>query len=156
MRPSFSPLRTGALIFCGISILQVTVSPFFRRTSFSLSYAVTLHLPPQIDFRSYILTIFHTVCYQNFSGLWFFPVGFVLIVVISEVQQFLCVTPFIGFVVGPSTAKEADDKCFALFFPGTYITVASLGSIACFSGKNSRLSCQEMHWHYVQKRFSFL
>ena len=29
----------------GISILQVTVSPFFRRTSFSLSYAVTLHLP---------------------------------------------------------------------------------------------------------------
>ena len=64
-------------------------------------------------------------------------IGFVLIVVISEVQQFLCVTPFIGFVVGPPTAKETDDKCFALFFPCTYITVAGLGSIACFSGKNS-------------------
>ena len=108
--------------------------PFFQKDFFFPVICGYTAFTSQIDFRSYILTIFHTVCYQDFSGLWFFPVGFVLIVVISEVQQFLCVTPFIGFVVGPPTAKETDDKCFALFFPCTYITKRSRcsGSSGCF------------------------
>ena len=55
--------------------------PFFEKYFFLTVLGCYAAFPPQIDFLTYILHIFHPVRYQNLTRMWLLPVGFIVIII---------------------------------------------------------------------------
>ena len=55
--------------------------PFFEKYFFFTVLGCYAAFTPQIDFLTYILHIFHPVCYQNLTRMWLLPVGFIVIII---------------------------------------------------------------------------